>query len=166
MLSLSDMDIQDVASRFLSKGYDVAFLVPTKTGLRKSILDAHQSVNAFLKRTEIHDYSVQTQGVIHKINANYIADNVVFKKTVSLYRPITKKGDPRIWIYGLNKLVSAGNLIALIAVNKELFIVNCSNYQDMENAIQHLLPEPRKDTNPIVFELLEKLKLISQKGFI
>ncbi len=166
MLSLSDTDIQDVASLFLSKGYDVAFLVPTKTGLEKSILDAHQSVNTFLKRSEIHDYSTQTQGVIHKIKANYVTDVEMFDVTVSLYRPKTRKGDPRIWVYGLDKLVVAGNLLALIAVRKELYIVNCSNYKSIDNALRNTLPDPVKKINPIAIELLGKLKLISNKGFI
>ena len=90
MLSISDTDIQETSSAILKLGYDVAFLVPTETGLAKSILDAHHSLRAFLKRNDIHDYQEQKQGVKRIITAQFITKEDVCEIKVSLYRPETK----------------------------------------------------------------------------
>jgi len=168
MLSSSDTDIQEVSSAILNQGYDVAFLVPTQTGLKKSILDAHKSVNSLFKRTGIHDYSLQKQGSDNKVQLEscFITKDDVLSKTVSLYRPNTKKGDPRIWIYGLKALAIAGNLLALIVVDQKLYIVNCSHGEDLVAALKSELPKLQKTINPVAEELLQKLVVISRKGFI
>lgn len=166
MLSLSDTDIQEVSSIILEKGFDVAFLVPTETGLKKSILDAHQSLRAYFKRSEFHDYEQQPKGIKRQITAYFVTESDTYEKTVSMYRPETKNGDPRIWIYGLKELAVAGNLLALIVVDSQLYIINCSRYQDLQKALQDVLPKLHIGLSDTANELLEKLILISRKGFI
>ena len=166
MLANSDTNIEDVASLILGKNYDVAFLVPTETGLKKSILDAHHSIRALFERQQFHDYENQKQGDIRKTTAHFITISETYEKTVSLYRPNTKKGDPRIWISGLNKLAKADNLIALIVINQELFIVNCSDKASLNYALEIGLPKVKLIANDIADELLNKLVKISNKGFI
>ncbi len=166
MLSKSDTNIELISNKILLKGYEVAFLVPTETAMIKSIMDAHGSVQSFLKQTGLHNYLEQTQGKKSYIDGNIIHQGEVYTSKVSLYRPETKKGDPRIWIYGLKKYAEAYNLLALIAVNGELFIVNCSNKGDLDYALLNVLPEPSKLINNIASELLEKLIVISNQGFI
>ncbi len=166
MLSKSDIDIEIASSKILTKGYDVAFLVPTETSMSKSIMDAHGSVRSFLNSADIHNYTNQKQGIKKTIEASFIFNSDVITCKVSLYRPETKKGDPRIWIYGLNKYATPYNLIALIAVNSELFIVNCSNSEDLGYALSNILPSPSKQKSTISSELLEKLIVISDRGFI
>jgi len=166
MLSLSDIDISQASSTILNAGYDVSFLVPTPTGLEKSILDAHESLRSFFKRTELHDYSLQEQGEKKLVNAEFITSNEIFPIKVSLYRPSTKKGDPRIWVYGLNKLVSKWNLLALVVVDRQLYIFNCSNECDFIAALDGGLPRISKLLSPVATELLQKLVVISRKGFL
>jgi hypothetical protein len=62
MLSISDTRIEDVLPFFSDRGIDVALIVPTITGLKKSIIDATASVRQFLDRNDIHDYNRQKQG--------------------------------------------------------------------------------------------------------
>ena len=170
MLANSDTNIEDVASLILGKNYDVAFLVPTETGLGKSIIDAHDaakySIIALFERGQLHNYKSQELGVIRKITAQFITSNETFEKKVSLYRPKTKKGDPRIWISGLNKLAKANNLIALIVINQELFIINCSDSASLNHALEVALPKSEVVTSDVANELLDKLIRISNKGFI
>ncbi|AXE62016.1 MvaI/BcnI family restriction endonuclease [Candidatus Thioglobus sp. NP1] len=166
MLANSDTNIEDVASIILGHNYDVAFLVPTETGLKKSILDAHQSIKALFQREQFHDYENQRQGDIYKATAHYITSNEIFDKTVSLYRPNTKKGDPRIWISGLNRLAKAGNLIALVIANQDLYIINCSDKKSLNYALETGLPKVKLDTSEVANELLNKLIKVSHKGFI
>jgi len=166
MLSSSDISIPDISSTILKAGYDVSFIVPTQNGLNKSILDAHEALRSFFKRLGLHDYSQQKQGVKEYVNAEFITSNETFQIKVSLYRPVTKKGDPRIWIYGLNKFSKAGNLLALIIIKQQLYIFNCSNKNDFLMALSTGLPKINKSLNPIADELLKKLVIISRKGFI
>ena len=166
MLTNSDTNIEDVASLILGQNYDVAFLVPTETGLNKSILDAHHSIRALFEREQFHDYQNQKQGDIRKTTANFITASETYEKTVSLYRPNTKQGDPRIWISGLNKLAKAGNLIALIVVNQGLYVFNCSDNISLTYALEVALPKVKVIASDIADELLNKLVKISNKGFI
>ncbi len=166
MLTLSDVNIADISTIILKEGYDVSFLVPTETGLNKSILDAHESLRSFLKRLNVHDYSLQKQGEKEYISAELITINEIFKVQVSLYRPKTKKGDPRIWISKLKNFAEAGNLLALVIVKQRLYIFNCSRECDLSAAMSSGLPKISKQINSTANELLQKLVLISRKGFI
>lgn len=166
MLSISDTSIADISSLILNAGYDVSFLVPTETGLDKSILDAHESLRSFFKRLKLHDYALQKQGDKKLVEAEFITSYEVFPVKVSLYRPKTKKGDPRIWIYGLKKYADAGNLLALIIIDQKLYIFNCSNKADFSVALNNALPKIHQTLSPIANELLHKLIIISQRGFI
>lgn len=171
MLSASDTDIQETSALILNKGYDVAFVVPTETGLQKSIIDAHQAMRAFLKRNDVHDFFLQKQGdkVITKciFLTNQKAKRYIVDVKVSLYRPKTKKGDPRMWVYNLVNLgAKSGNLFAFIAVEGKIYIVNCSNPADLQFALEEGLPKVKQTINPIATELLRKILIINKQGFI
>ena len=86
------------------KSISVTLIQPTKTGLEKSIMDATVSVRNYLKEEKIHDFEIQKQGPNHKIivRANLYDKVKAINSKASLYRPRTKKGDPRIWFSGLN----------------------------------------------------------------
>jgi len=165
MLKKSDIDLGETSSALLQLGHDISFLVPTKTALDKSIIDAHDSLRAFLKRNNIHDYEKQTQGVKEYIQANFVTDKGCVEVKVSLYRPETKNGDPRIWIYGLCNLAAPFNLIALIFAEGKLYISNCSRDRDLKLTISSL-PEHDSALSGIAQELLEKLKIICSKGYV
>jgi hypothetical protein len=77
---------------------EVALLEPTQTGLRKSILDATATVRDYLVKHRVHDYDTQAQGPDHKatIPTFFLTPSLIIPSQASLYRPITKNGDPRI----------------------------------------------------------------------
>lgn len=166
MLSMSDTNIEEVSTKIFSAGYDVAFLVPTKTGMEKSIFDAHQSLRSFLKKNNIHDYDTQRQGPKKYIKAHYVVDRETVERKISLYRPETKKGDPRIWIYGLKKLAKPFNLLAFVFEQGELYIINCSHRHELEEALVNILPKVQEVMSYAAMDLLDKLVAISAKGFI
>ena len=126
MLSKSDYSIIE-AEKFISElGFDHAFLVPTENGLNKSILDAHESLRLFFQKSGLHFYDIQEKGSEKKIVLDcYFSHQDNFQKTsISLYRPETKLGDPRLWIYDLKKYSEPNNLIAIVYINKTIFIIN------------------------------------------
>ena len=98
MLSKSDTNIADVISIFQDLNIDCCFIVPTETGMQKSILDATSQVRYFLKDKNYHNYDNQLQGKDNKLikECSFLTHSGINKSKVSLYRPNTKSGDPRI----------------------------------------------------------------------
>ena len=130
MLKTADVSLTEVLAFFSTRGIEVAFLVPTETGMAKSIMDATSSVREFLKLAGIHDFETQPQGQEHKklVPAEIVTAAGLYRTEVSLYRPVTKKGDPRIWIRGLGNHARAGNVLALVAKGDgTLLVINASN---------------------------------------
>ena len=173
MLALSDTPIVDIIKLLSLHGIEAAYVVPTPTGLAKAIMDATGPLRDFFKSHGIHNYDQQQQGQEHKvlIPAEFIYEDRVVSTTVSLYRPETKSGDPRIWLSRLNSYAQPFNLLALITVENKLYVVNAS-----EKAILKTLDAPAtplgkiaalySDTiTPIAGELLDLLRGIGAQGY-
>ncbi|MDC1142451.1 MvaI/BcnI family restriction endonuclease [Planctomycetota bacterium] len=96
-------------------GIDAALLFLTETGLRKSILDAVFPLRSLLKKSKLHDYTVQAQGVDAKvmIGSTLFSRGRVSTLPTSLYRPNTKNGDPRIWFSRLGSLAAPDDVLAV-----------------------------------------------------
>jgi len=151
----------------------ITLIEPTENALKKSIMDATGPVRNYLKENYTHDYNLQKQGPDHKviINSLIYSNLSVIKSKASLYRPITKKGDPRIWFSGLKKYSSPNDLIAILAYENQLHIFNLTKI-DIEqlfiskipNPLKELIDEINRDANEIAFELLSKLKKIANSG--
>ncbi len=156
-----------------TKGIEVALLEPTETGLSKSIIDATQSLRYLLKRWKIHDYDQQKQGPENKnvISANLLDIFNLFPSKVSLYRPQTKNGDPRIWFSGLVSYCIPHEILAIAVFENELWVLNITrlNLQESEitnGPILDFFNTYAKENNSIALELLEKIKLIASRGYI
>lgn len=146
------------------KGIDYGLLSITQTGLDKSIMDAVGSLRAYFKDYQYHNYDEQLQGTTFKVLNPcilVISDKDAQNQKVSLYRPETKKGDPRIWIYGLKNCAQAGDEIALILDKGILYVFNISTLDLSQNQI---LNQIINDYEAIAHELLERLKVLSKKG--
>lgn len=150
------------------------FITPTETGMKKSIMDATFFVRSFLEETGLHFYQMQNQGPENKVVLDaYFVNAFDCKKTkVSLYRPNTKKGDPRIWFSGLQEYAKPRNLLCLIAIEGAIYVINFSNptisYSAMNAGfVAQVLSKSRNRGSQDVFnELLGKLKEINKQGYI
>jgi hypothetical protein len=173
MLARADMPVGNAIRAFAEHGVSAGYLVPTPTGLSKSILDAHEGIRGFLKSNGIHDFSAQAQGQSSKVvlTISLVEAASVTPTTMSLYRPDTKSGDPRLWISGLPKYAKPWNLLALIVDSSgKLFAVNCSDPSIFQTIFNPMSPLgqvlKRKPTNPIAAELRGKLEEIQKLGFV
>jgi hypothetical protein len=173
MLNQSDFSVVTAIEMFAEFGVDAGYLVPTTTGLEKSILDAHQQLRSFFLENAVHDYSDQDQGQSgkRKINVHLLSADGSDTREMSLYRPDTKKGDPRVWISHLGKYANAGNLLAFIVDGRgEVFVVNCSKSElvasrhEIGSPLNRLLTVQQQHSS--ASELLEMLKGVSRKGFV
>lgn len=120
----------------------------TETGLKKSILDATAPVRAFFKEKNIHDYETQLQGPEHKriVNTYILTEDAQYFTKTSLYRPITKKGDPRLWVNKVRdvEFLHANDIFAIIAHRGVFYVVNLTNV-NAEKTYSSLIDTPLKD---------------------
>ncbi len=177
MRTLSNQE-EDKLKLLTRNSISFALLEPTRTALKKGIIDATGSVRKYLKYCDIHNYETQGQGA--KENGViidsflYTADKII-KTRASLYRPKAKGkgGDPRIWFSGLPKNASPNDILVLICFNKEIQILNLTQLP-LDTLINSMIKNPVKELvtaischeNKISNELLLKLRGIANRGFI
>lgn len=130
----------------VNKQIEYATIQITATGLKKGILDTTAPVRAYFYEYGIHNYDEQLQGEEHKklVQSYVLTEMEIFDTQSSLYRPVTKKGDPRMWVYNLKKFVNPDDIFAIIAYKKALYIINLTQ-TDIEQAYNSALVNPIKD---------------------
>lgn len=127
--------VDELVSFFESRGLEVGYIFPTETGLKKSIMDAHEKLRSYFRHVGLHDYDEQEKGQTAKVKINtFLVGVSELKETVtSLYRPETKSGDPRIWISGLQKYAIPGDLIAILVLERDIYAINVSSREVLES---------------------------------
>lgn len=171
MLRKSDTPPSDVLPHLTRRGLEATFLVPTPTGLDKSILDATESVREFLRAKGYHDFEQQGQAQKILRSAFFIHPDRLEETKVSLYRPQSKEGDPRIWFYGLPRYAKPFNLLAILCEEGKLYVVNASSAEtlgslDRPESPLGTLGRLHDALEPVAAELLALLKGVGQRGFI
>ena len=172
MLKAANTSVDDALKLFNGAGVATGLLVPTATGCKKSIMDATLSFRDFLRESGIHEYSTQKQGVKEYVSANFVLPDNCIKSKASLYRPVTKKGDPRIWFSRLTRYCRPTDLLAVVAHGGELYVFNMSN-KDVVRSFgvpgsypYEILGACSEIVSPEARELLTKLKEIHAMGFV
>jgi len=115
-------------------GTPSALLFLTAAGISHALLDATEHVRRFFEAAAFHFYERQAQGPEYKITKPCVLalDSQVVKTTVSLYRPVTKKGDPRLWISGLREYAKPGDILALVIKDGALIVANLTQLKPPE----------------------------------
>lgn len=106
--------IEERVKQFIPNIADFAVIIPTETGLKKSIMDATLKVREFLKQNKIHDYEIQENGPDHKVvtKGKLVKEENAIDTDISMYKS-NGRGDCRIWFSGLTDFAEP---------NKELII--------------------------------------------
>jgi MvaI/BcnI restriction endonuclease family len=173
MIASSDTDLSEVLPVFSSIGLRVAFLVPTETAMKKSIIDATSPLRDYLADLEFHHFDKQPQGEENKVlrQTFFVGADSVRETKTSLYRPPTKAGDPRICFYKLRSYAAPYNLLAVVARDDALYVINCSK-PEILNSIKYghsplfaLLGLRPDGLSPEALELLVMLQAVGQKGW-
>lgn len=173
MLAMADINLEQFLPLFANTGVPVAFLVPTPTGYEKSIMDATAPVRELLLNSNIHNYEKQLQGPANKniVPTYFVCEHNLIETSASLYRPVTKKGDPRIWFSNLKRYCSPCNLLAIVVINRELYVFNLSNPVIANSLINKgfaydIIQEASHKDRAVAKELLEKIQAIHNQGFL
>jgi hypothetical protein len=154
---------------------ELTLIEPTETGLAKSIMDATGPVRTFLKSRNVHDFETQKQGQESKVlvNSVLLANDGTINSVASLYRPNTKKGDPRIWFKGLGSYAKANDILGIIEFERILYVLNITQL-DLEtllsshnvNPVKELINAIRQISNEVADELLLLLNKIAAQGLV
>lgn len=146
---------------------EFAFIRMTDTMLDKSIIDASYYFRKILKDSGVVDYSNISPGEkIYEI-ATILIDSDFIDKKVSYYKPETKKGDPRTWVYGLKNYVDVGDLVYFTIFESKLLVIPLNLSEDtLRNTLELKFKTQKLLDNEIVKELVEKLKQVKAKGWI
>jgi hypothetical protein len=154
---------------FVSRGIDFSMFEPTMTGLNKAILDATTPVRAHFEAENFHFFTLQSQGPEHKVakSAFFVTPVTLTKITVSLYRPLAKSGDPRMWFSSLDSFAVATEQIAIVVFNDALYLFNFSRI-DLTAILESdhvgvFINAYLKSKGSIAEELLGKLKVLAQR---
>jgi hypothetical protein len=93
------------------------------------------------------------------------------KSQASLYRPSTKKGDPRIWFYDLPKVAEPNDIIAITYFDSQFQVFNLTKLDirkfiksSILNPFQELINAINTIENEVAFVLLAMLKKIANAG--
>lgn len=172
MRQLKTLEIERI-KLLTEKSVELCLIEPTETGLEKSIMDATGSVRTYLRSQGIHDYELQNQGQDNKVQvASFlVSPNELVISVASLYRPNTKKGDPRIWFKGLGSYSNANDILGLIAFEGKLYVLNITQLDlkelietNLSNPLRELVNEINQVSNEIANELLSLLSKIASRG--
>ncbi|MCB0803092.1 MAG: MvaI/BcnI restriction endonuclease family protein [Flavobacteriales bacterium] len=139
----------------------ITLIEPTENGLKKSIMDATGSVRNYLKKNNLHDYQLQSQGPDNKVMIDSIIyqENSIIKSKASLYRPNTKKGDPRIWFRSLTKVAEPNDILGLIAFDGHIHVFNLTQLP-IKKLLDSALLNPFKE---LIFEINDIESLVSNE---
>lgn len=172
MRQLSTVEISRIKI-LTENSVELTLIEPTKTGLGKSIMDATGPVRSYLKEKLVHNYENQMQGQAYKffISSYLVGEGSLIRSTASLYRPVSKQGDPRIWFKSLPAYSKANDILGIIEFDNELYVLNITRI-DVErllnskigNPLQDLVNQIKSISNFVADELLGLLRKVAKMG--
>lgn len=151
--------------KFLQERFpETSTLILTATGFDKSIMDATIPLRVNLKLLKIHNYESQQRGSDNKVLLEgFLWTGQDFQENkISLYRPETKDGDPRIWVYGLKQFSSPDTAIAISPYLGRLYVFNLTKLSIVSLKSHELFISVEEQERSVAEELLVKLRFLSR----
>lgn len=173
MRELTEFEVANIG--FLTRhGLDFGLLEPTTTGLSKSILDATADYRVFLVANGIHNYETQPKGPEAKrtVPAKILTSaGDIIDAPATMYRPVTKSGDPRVWFSRMKGFCNPGDILVSLWSDGKIWLLNASHVRfhdaaDRLNGYRQLLRPLVGGRQSVFEELLDMLRDISARGFI
>ena len=143
------------------------FIRMTETMHKKSIIDANKSLRLFLEDTFNLSYHDIEQGRKIISNGFILTQHGLEDVKISHYRPETKKGDPRFWVYGIKKIVYPNDMFILTSLNNSPFIIPLKwSFENFNKLVSNSLGSNEVILSDVQKELISKLKKVHEKGWI
>jgi len=144
--------------------YEFALIRMTETMLDKSIIDASAQIRDILLTSDIVDYDKVDQGGEKLYSHALVLRKDIHETKASYYRPQTKKGDPRFWIYGFKDLAPVDTLIYFTTIGQDLVAIPLTKEEDFQNLLPQIFSDP--EAEKALEQLKEKLVLVKSAGWI
>jgi hypothetical protein len=141
----------------------------TPTMLKKSIIDASLPFRLLLKENMKIDYNSIQKGVKNgfKSEIQLLIGKEIQTRTISYYRPETKKGDPRFWISKLHHNISAFDMLLLTVWENKLYAIPLiGDIEIFTKSIKDIFQADKNSLPLAVQELQSHLQEIYQKNWI
>lgn len=173
MRPLSTVEVERL-SHLTELDIPVGLIQPTRTALGKSIIDATESFRDFLVEERLHHYHRQPQGEEHKrqLQVRILGRDLHFHDALmSLYRPRTKQGDPRLWVYGLRNYAAPDEILVFFHRDRFLYVLNLTQHDigrlvttvpELSDALAALGADRRSAAK----ELRAALEAVAARGFL
>ena len=154
-------------------GVPTVLLFVTPTGLGKSIMDATLPMRTLLADAGIHDFGAQAQGPANKrvVAGKLLLDERVVDVGVSMYRPKTKKGDPRLWPANFARYTKPDDVYVVFIAREQLCFVNLTQSNvaaavslSVRTATVNYLTAIRQKNSSVAVELLGKFRELAANG--
>lgn len=132
----------DLLQTLLPGGY--AFQL-TETMLAKSIIDASKPIRDFLANNNLFDFDELPKGDKEYITANLLYRGKLILRDVSLVRPnakLERPGDPRIWIYNLNKNANPFDWIYFGHKEGSFYAIPIEETESFNDQVEKIFGEP------------------------
>jgi len=144
---------------------EFALIRMTETMLDKSTIDASDLIRIILRKYNVVDYREVTPGGEKIYKKALIVLDDIHEKTVSYYRPKTKKGDPRFWVYKLQTLVDVNTLIYFTIFEDNLIVIPLVKNEKLEENLKKIFPKVI-DQSATLLLLKAQLFKIKEIGWI
>lgn len=143
---------------------DYALIRMTSTMLEKSIIDASQQIRNVLIEAGIVDYDDISQGDKIMSGAVVLSNEGWVEQKCSYYRPETKKGDPRFWVYNLKSYTEINELVMFTVKDGKLVVIPLASITIFNKYGKELFPEEGIDKN--VEDLISRIRTLNEKIWI
>tara|TARA_Y100000591_G_C21723184_1_gene639918 strand:- start:97 stop:537 length:441 start_codon:yes stop_codon:yes gene_type:complete len=129
-------------------GSDFHVQLLTETMLNKSIIDLNKEISLLWKNKKIIDIEILDRGDKQILPSIVSSEKNTKKGKISIYRPKGakpgKRGDPRFWPYGLNKMAKPKDKLIIFGESRFIILIildpeNIRNPKKIVNEINSLL---------------------------
>jgi len=135
----------------------------TETMIQKSIIDAAAQFRYIVRESGISDYNEIVPGGEKLYCEALIITNGIYESKCSLYRPKTKSGDPRFWVYDLKNYIKQYDMIYISCYKGKIIIIPLVEQLFSTHILDEVFEGERINLRK---ELFEQLLLIKNKGRI
>lgn len=144
---------------------DFALIRMTGTMINKGIIDASEEIRLLLRSGNIADYKNIAQGGKILRQTVVVSPQGIFETTTSLYRPVTKKGDPRFWVYKFNSHVTESVLVYFTIHDSKIVAIPLIEYERFtENIVDYF--GVNDEEKKIIEEFINRIRAIRENGWV
>ena len=143
---------------------EFALIRMTPTMHDKSIIDASESLRKILFDNKLVSFKDLIPGGAKEYKDGIILTDNIVETKASFYRPKTKHGDPRFWLYNLKNYAEVDDLIYLTISDDRLIAIPIKSIEKIRNSITDVFEDPENEK--IILRLKKELSVLKTIGAI